>query len=77
MAERVISASDFKNQCAKVVDEVERNRTTVVVTRRGQPVAKLVPVDVETAPLFGFAENTVTTHGNVVEPVDVEWEAAG
>lgn len=45
MAETVVQASTFKAQCLAMLDEVEQNHVTVVVTKHGRPVAKLVPLD--------------------------------
>jgi prevent-host-death family protein len=40
-----MQASTFKAQCLAVLDDVARTRTTVVVTKHGKAVARLVPVD--------------------------------
>ncbi|MGH9383116.1 MAG: type II toxin-antitoxin system Phd/YefM family antitoxin [Vicinamibacterales bacterium] len=40
---KTIAAGKFKDQCLKTLDEVARTRTAVVITKRGRPVAKLVP----------------------------------
>jgi prevent-host-death family protein len=38
-----IAAGKFKNQCLKMLDDVATTRMSVVITKRGRPVAKLVP----------------------------------
>jgi len=38
-----MAAWAFKNGCFEVLDEVERTKTTVVMTKRGRPMARLVP----------------------------------
>jgi prevent-host-death family protein len=38
-----IAAGKFKDRCLKIVDDVAATRTTVVITKRGRPMAKLVP----------------------------------
>lgn len=45
MSERTFQASTFKAQCLALLDEVASTRTTVLVTKRGRPLARLVPVD--------------------------------
>lgn len=45
MGEVVIQASTFKARCLALLDEVARSRNTIVVTKHGKPVAKLVPID--------------------------------
>jgi prevent-host-death family protein len=38
-----IAAGKFKNVCLKTLDDVAATKTSVVITKRGRPVAKLVP----------------------------------
>lgn len=45
MSETVVQASTFKARCLALLDEVEATRHTIVVTKHGRPVAKLVPLD--------------------------------
>ena len=40
---KTIAAGHFKDICLKTLDEVARTRTPVIITKRGRPVAKLVP----------------------------------
>jgi len=41
---RTIAAGQFKNTCLQVLDEVATGRRAVVITKRGRPVATLVPM---------------------------------
>ena len=45
MGEKTVQASTFKARCLALLDEVARTRTTVVVTKHGRPLARLVPLD--------------------------------
>jgi antitoxin (DNA-binding transcriptional repressor) of toxin-antitoxin stability system len=40
---KTIAAGKFKDICLKTLDEVARTRTVIVITKRGRPVARLVP----------------------------------
>jgi antitoxin (DNA-binding transcriptional repressor) of toxin-antitoxin stability system len=40
---KTLAAGKFKDVCLKTLDEVARTKATVVITKRGRPVAKLVP----------------------------------
>lgn len=44
MSEEMIQASTFKARCLALLDEVATSRRTIVVTKHGKPVAKLVPI---------------------------------
>jgi len=73
---RIVKASEFKAKCLAMLDEVERTRETVVITKRGKPVAELVP---HTAPkkrnLEGILKGRMEIIGDIISPIDVEWEA--
>lgn len=45
MAERTVAATEFKATCLALIDEVARTRRPIVVSKRGRPVARLIPVD--------------------------------
>jgi prevent-host-death family protein len=77
VAERTLSTSELKAHCSRIIDEVSGLRQTIVITKRGRPVAKLVPCDEGPRELFGFARGSITIHGDLLAPVDVEWEAVG
>lgn len=40
-----MQASTFKATCLALLDEVEATHGTIIVTKRGRPVAKLVPIE--------------------------------
>jgi len=63
-----IAAGSFKVHCLAVMDEVQARRETVLITKRGKPVAKLVPVEEQTDDLLGFLRGKVTIVGDVVSP---------
>jgi len=64
-----MAAGSFKAKCLAVMDEVQAKRETVVITKRGKPVAKLVPVESETDEIYGFLAGKGTITGDVVSPV--------
>ena len=47
----------------------------IVITKRGKPVAKLVPI-VDSPPSFiGSMKGTMEIIGDIVAPIDVRWNA--
>ena len=50
------------------MDEVQAKRQAVVITKRGKPVAKLVPVEQEKDDIFGFFKGKIEITGDVVAP---------
>ncbi len=64
-----MAAGLFKVHCLAVMDEVQSKKQTVVITKHGQPVAKLVPVDNDTDDIYNFLAGRGTITGDVVSPV--------
>ncbi len=71
--ENVISAGDFKAHCLALMDTVKNKRQTIVITKRGIPVAKLMPTDDVSPSIFGWMRDTVVEQGNIIEPVECTW----
>jgi prevent-host-death family protein len=72
MAERTISASAFKAKCLGLLDEVAETGETIVVTKRGRPVARLTPV-AEPPSLLGSVTFNVSEEELIYAPLD-EWD---
>lgn len=70
-----ISAAQFKAECLKLMDQVEKTRQPITITKHGRPVAQLGPVPADTESLFGYMKGSMTINGDVMAPVDVEWSA--
>ena len=71
---RRVSAANFKADCLRLLDEVAHGRRPIIVTKRGKPVATLVPV--EDAPIdpFGCMAGTASICGDIIGPIeDLEW----
>ena len=69
---RSMPAAEFKAKCLAVLDDVAAGQREVIVTKRGRPVARVVPIDGRAAPLDGL----IVSQGDVVSPVDAEWDAS-
>jgi prevent-host-death family protein len=63
-----MAAGAFKANCLAVMDDVQAKHETVVITKHGKPVAKLVPVEPQGDDIFGFLRGKVTITGDVVSP---------
>jgi prevent-host-death family protein len=61
-------AGSFKTNCLAVMVQVQSKHETVVITKHGKPVAKLVPVNTETDEIYNFLEGKGTVVGDVVSP---------
>ena len=76
---KTIKASEFKAKCLKLMDEVAATGEPLLITKHGKPVAKLVPTEQKPKPkrksLWGLHKGQMKILGDIIEPIDVEWEA--
>lgn len=70
--QRTVPAGEFKAKCLALLDEVRDQHEEIIVTKRGKPVAKLVPITSRGRPSLG---HMVRFMGDVESSIDVEWEA--
>ena len=70
MDEKCIPAAEFKAKCLRLLDDVARERRPIVITKRGKPIAKLVPIEQEPIELFGYMAGTARICGDIVNPIE-------
>jgi prevent-host-death family protein len=75
MKQEIIKASEFKAKCLRLMDEVRDTGKEIIISKNGIPVSKLVPIKKKPKTLFGSHKGQVTTEGDIVSPLDVEWDA--
>ncbi len=68
-----MAAGNFKAHCLTVMDEVKAKRQPVLITKRGKPVVKVVPVDDKEDDIFGFLRGKLTITGDVIAPAIDDW----
>ena len=74
MDDKHVAATEFKANCLRLLDEVAQQRRPIVITKRGKPVAKLVPIEKEATDLFGRMAGSIKICGDIISPIeDVEW----
>jgi len=67
-----VAASEFKAKCLALLDEVAENGETLVVTKRGKPVARVMPAE-EPRSLIGTVEYLVSDE-ELIKPLYEDWE---
>lgn len=70
-----IAASEFKAKCLGLMDQVSRTGETVVITKHGQPVARLLRAETDDAPLLGRLKGSVRISGDIEAPTGDAWSA--
>jgi prevent-host-death family protein len=68
---KTVPAARFKAECLALLDWVARTGESLVVTKRGRPVAKVVPLQAANPTTL---RSSVTFHRDVVGPILGAWE---
>ena len=67
---RSIAVREFESKCLSLVEEVASTGETVILTKEGKPIAKVVPFK-QSRPLLGSA----LWEGDIVSPTGETWDA--
>ena len=70
-----IPAGEFKAKCLKLLDEVQQHHREIIITKRGKPVARLLPLAAESPEIFGRMKGTGEILGDIVSPTGEVWNA--
>jgi prevent-host-death family protein len=73
---KTVAAGKFKAQCLALLDEVAREHETILVTKRGKPVARVTPVTDQEETLKEKLKGSILHEEDILSPVPVTWEAA-
>jgi prevent-host-death family protein len=73
-AARSVAAGEFKAKCLELLDRVARDGDAIVVTKRGRPVAKVVPVEPR---VQRSLRGSVRYLSDVVAAIGDEWTVSG
>jgi len=72
-AMETLSVSEFKAKCLSVLQDVDKQKKRIIITKRGKPIAEVIPHESEDkeVPL----EDTVIFMGDIISPVaEEDWE---
>lgn len=78
MSDRTIMASRFKAECLRILDQVDQLKISVIVTKHGRPVARVVPMEFggPTDDLIGSV-TLVAEDDEAYYSTGAAWEAEG
>jgi prevent-host-death family protein len=72
---KTLNAARFKATCLQVLDEVAESGHAVVVTKRGRPVARVVPMVNRPDRIVGAMKGEIEIRGDIIGPLGVAWGA--
>lgn len=73
----ILSVTEFKARCLELLEVVHRTHETLIITKRGKPIAQVGPTGPEEPKAkrkLGELDGKVILH-DIMSPIDVEWEA--
>lgn len=75
---KTLPAGEFKAKCLSVMEEVRQNREPVLITKRGKPLAKLVPPDKPVKDVIGRLQGVIKITGDIESPIEPPeaWESS-
>jgi len=76
MKETTLAISEFKAKCLSILGDVDEKGETLIITRRGRPVARVVPISPPNRRLRGSWKGIVRIRGDIVHfDSSEDWES--
>ena len=69
-----IAISQFKSHCLEIIEKLQTNGQSVIITKRDKAVAKVLPIDSKKVSLFGMLKNKAEIKANILDPIDEKWD---
>ena len=69
---KIIGATKFKERCLALLDDLDQDG--LIITKRGKPVARLLPFERQHAELIGSLRHKVEVRGDILS-TGIEWDA--
>ena len=73
-----IAVSEFKAKCLSLLDQVQKTKTPILVTRHGKPIAEVLPPSpIPQASWMGAMKDSIEILGDIISPANEpgDWEA--
>jgi prevent-host-death family protein len=77
MVMKEVAISEFKAKCLALLDQVQKTKKPILITRRGEPVAEIVPpTPIRSNDWIGSMKNEMEILGDLIAPASDEddWE---
>jgi prevent-host-death family protein len=72
---KTIKASECKAKFLALIDDISSTGESVTVTKRGKPLVDMIPHQSSKKNAFGILKGRIKIKGDIISPIDVEWEA--
>ena len=72
---KTIPAGEFKTHCLSLLKDVAQNRETLIITKYGKPVARILPFTFDEVEGENPLRNSIVFENDIVEPIGEPWES--
>lgn len=69
-----IAISKFKSHCLEILKNLEKSKTSIIITKRNKPIAIVSSFQKKKKSIFGILKNRGEVMGDIISPIDEEWE---
>lgn len=70
-----VAISKFKSHCLEILKNLEKSKSSIIITKRNKPIAIVSSFSKNKLSLFGMLKNKAEIKGDIVSSLEVEWEA--
>jgi len=70
-----IAISKFKSHCLEIIDNLQHNHQSIIITKRDKVVAKVIPFKANKTSIFGFLKGKAEIKGDIISSLEEEWDA--
>jgi antitoxin (DNA-binding transcriptional repressor) of toxin-antitoxin stability system len=72
---KLLKASDCKAKFLSLIEDISTTGECVTVTKRGKPLVDMIPHRANKKDAFGILKGHIEIKGDIISPIDVEWDA--
>jgi len=71
-----IAISQFKSHCLEIIDKLQTNKESIIITKRDKPIAKVEAITtISKISLFGLLRNKAEIKGDIIDSINEKWDA--
>ena len=70
-----VAISEFKSHCLEILNNLEKTKSSIVITKRNKPIATISPFAKQKTSIFGMLQKKAEIKGDIISHTNEEWEA--
>lgn len=72
----IMAISEFKSHCLEVIEKLQTNKQSIIITKRNKPIARVEAInDMTKVSLFGMLKGRAEIKGDILEAIEENWNA--